>query len=171
MTATSRHFLLVIAFSFIFSAADSSDECVYSLYIQTGAFVTAGTDSKISVEMGDKPGNRVWVPELRDWGLMNRDHDYFEGGKLDIFSVSGACLQQPLCRLNVTSDGSGHYPGWFCEFIEVTSTGPHQGCSQSIFHVNRWLSGDDLTVVFDVCEWVLKPGRPLVVRKPTVPSQ
>ncbi|CAI9762346.1 unnamed protein product [Fraxinus pennsylvanica] len=150
-------------------AADSSYECVYTLYVQTGSVVRAGTDSKISVVLGDPKGNSVWIPNLKGWGLMGRSHDYFERGNLDIFTGRGPCMESPVCRLNLTSDGSGTHHGWlnltsdgsgthhgwFCEYVEVTSTGPHRGCSQSIFYVDQWLATDtpphQLTTVLDGC--------------------
>ncbi|CAH9090736.1 unnamed protein product [Cuscuta epithymum] len=164
-----RHFLFSIAFiSFLSSsdAGDLSDECVYSLYVQTGTYITAGTDSKVGVTLGDRTGKEVQVPELRRWGLMGRDHDYFEGGNLDIFSGRGPCLRLPVCRLNVTSDGSGHRPGWYCQFIEVTFTGPRKECSQSTFYVDQWLVAGDLTAILDGCGRRDVTSTPLVVRKP-----
>ncbi|XP_027101110.1 PLAT domain-containing protein 3-like [Coffea arabica] len=159
---TSRHFsssmLLILATVVLASAvaAHPSNECVYTLYVQTGSIVKAGTDSRISVTLGDSAGKSVWIPNLRDWGLMGPQHDYFERGSLDIFTGRGPCISSPVCRLNLTSDGSGAHHGWYCDYIEVTSTGPHKACSQSIFYVEQWLATDappyELTAVLDGCK-------------------
>ncbi|KZV51909.1 lipoxygenasey domain-containing protein 1-like [Dorcoceras hygrometricum] len=147
------------------------NECVYTLYVQTGSVIKAGTDSKISVNMGDSTGNSVWISNLRNWGIMGPDHDYFERGNSDIFTGLGPCIESPICRLNVTSDGSGAHHGWFCDQIEVTSTGPHKGCSKSIFYVYRWLATDappyELSAFLDGCkDWGNWKTGPYVVRKP-----
>ncbi|KAG0499608.1 hypothetical protein HPP92_003852 [Vanilla planifolia] len=73
---------------------------------------------------------------------MGLRHDYFERGNLDIFSGRGRCLSSPLCLLNLTSDGTGRLPAWYCEYVEVTVTGSNQGCSQHDFKVQQWLSTD-----------------------------
>ncbi|KAA8539780.1 hypothetical protein F0562_026472 [Nyssa sinensis] len=176
---TSRCFFSVIILVSVFlspAAGDSSYDCVYTLYVQTGLGFKAGTDSKISVVLGDPHGQSVWVPNLKTWGLMGPTHDYYERGNLDIFSGRGPCIDPPLCRLNLTSDGSGSHHGWYCDFIEITTTGPHKECSQTIFYVDRWLSNDappfQLTAILDGCKVENAPpihgkgGGPLVVRKP-----
>ncbi|KAG5558340.1 hypothetical protein RHGRI_008312 [Rhododendron griersonianum] len=169
---SSRGFFAVITIAVFLSAAaeDSSvnwsnifcqlcgtqNECVYTFYVQTGSGIKSGTDSAISVVLGDSQGRSVWVPNLRSWGLMGHSHDYFERGNLDIFTGLGPCVGAPLCRLNLTSDGSGAHHGWYCDFVEVTSTGPHKDCSQSIFYVDQWLATDappfELTAVIDGCD-------------------
>ncbi|XAR66119.1 hypothetical protein NMG60_11012208 [Bertholletia excelsa] len=155
----SRRFLAAITIAVVVSSAigDSSNdnECVYSLYVQTGWGIKSGTDSKISATLGDPNGRSVWIPDLKDWGLMGHKHNYFERGNLDIFTGRGPCIGSPLCRLNLTSDGSGQHHGWFCESVEVTSSGPHRECSQTIFYVDQWLATDvppfQLTAVLDGC--------------------
>ncbi|KAL8539567.1 hypothetical protein ACS0TY_001248 [Phlomoides rotata] len=148
----SSIFLLSALLTF---TAASSDECVYTLYVETGSVIKAGTDSKISIALGDSNNKSVSIPNLKDWGLMGRKHDYFERGNLDIFSGRGPCIGHPICRINVTSDGSGSHHGWYCDNIQVTSSGPYRGCSQSIFHVDQWLASDappyQLSVVLDAC--------------------
>lgn len=129
---------------------------MYTLYIQTGGIIGAGTNSRISATLGDSSGRSVWIQNLRDWGLMGPNYDYFERGNLDIFSGRGPCISHPVCRLNLTSDGSGTHHGWFCDFVELTSTGPHKACTQSLFYVDQWLATDappyQLTAVLDGCQ-------------------
>ncbi|KAL3834652.1 hypothetical protein ACJIZ3_009388 [Penstemon smallii] len=162
--------LIVSAVSAAAAAAASSNECVYTLYVQTGSFIKAGTDSNISISLGNANGKSVSIPNLKDWGLMGHKHDYYERGNLDIFTGRGPCITTPICSLNVTSDGSGAHHGWFCEYIEVTSTGPHKGCSQSIFYVDQWLATDappyQLSAVIDGCKTQAqrKGGRYVVSR-------
>ncbi|KAG9151537.1 hypothetical protein Leryth_019734 [Lithospermum erythrorhizon] len=117
-------------------------ECVYTLYVRTGSIIRAGTDSIISVILGDASGKSVWIPNLQDWGLMGPNHDYFERGNTDIFTGLGKCISQPICRLNLTSDGSGDHHGWFCDYVELSSSAPYRSCSQSTFYVNQWLAND-----------------------------
>lgn len=137
------------------AAWGSKDECVYTMYVRTGSIIKGGTDSKISATFGDGSGREVCISDLEDWGLMERGYDYYERGNLDIFSVRGPCLNGPLCRLNLTSDGSGDHHGWYCEYVEVTTTGPHKPCTQTIFYVRQWLARDappyQLTALLDGC--------------------
>ncbi|XWS36970.1 hypothetical protein CRYUN_Cryun19dG0003000 [Craigia yunnanensis] len=146
---------LIVLLLFSVAAGDSSDDCVYTLYVKTGSIIKAGTDSKISVTLGDSLGRSVWVSDLQSWGLMSPSHDYYERDNLDIFSGRGRCIASPICRLNLTSDGSGSHHGWYCDFVEVTSTGSHKTCTQTVFYVDRWLASDappfQLTAVLDGC--------------------
>lgn len=131
------------------------DYCVYTLYVKTGSGIKSGTDSKISIALGDAVGRSVWVPDLKSWGLMGPHHDYYERGNVDVFSGRGPCIGSPICNLNVSSDGSGMFPSWYCEYVEVTSTGPHRSCDQSAFYVDQWLSlrmpPFESTAVIDGC--------------------
>ncbi|KAK8478887.1 hypothetical protein V6N12_019797 [Hibiscus sabdariffa] len=131
------------------------------------------TDSKISAVLGDSYGRSIWIQDLRSWGLMSPDHDYFERGNLDAFSVRDGCIGPP-CHLNLTSDGIGRHHGWYCDYVEVTSTGPQAqtGCSQTVFFIDQWLAVDvppfQLTAYRDECyrqDEKLKRGRqgPLIV--------
>ncbi|KAI4387139.1 hypothetical protein MLD38_004991 [Melastoma candidum] len=71
---------------------------------------------------------------------MDPGHSYFERGNLDIFSGRGPCLAAPVCAINITLDGSGENHGWYCNYVEVTSTGPHVLCAQKLFKVEQWLA-------------------------------
>ncbi|XP_022159540.1 PLAT domain-containing protein 3-like [Momordica charantia] len=144
-------------------AGDSHDKCVYTFYVRTGSILKGGTDSKISITLGDSFGQSVSISDLESWGLMGPGHDYFERDSVDVFSGRGACIDAPVCRLNLTSDGSGPHHGWYCDYVEVTSTGPHRACSQTAFYVDQWLATDvppfQLTTILDGCEdWVRGHG-------------
>lgn len=148
------------------------NDCVYAIYVKTGSRFKAGTDSKIALTLSDGLGRFTWVPDLERWGLMGPSHDYYERGNIDAFSGRGPCIGTPICRLNLTSDGSGNRHGWYCDYVEVTFTGPRRACSQTIFYVDRWLAIDappyDLTAVLDGCgrmESRHGAGGPLVVRE------
>ncbi|CAL9068180.1 PLAT domain-containing protein 3-like [Musa acuminata AAA Group] len=127
-----------------FVASEEEDECVYTVYVRTGSVFKGGTDATIGLTLGDAAGREVAVADLVAWGgLMGPDHDYYERGALDAFSGRGPCgLATPLCRLNLTSDGAGAHHGWYCEYVEVTATGPHTLCSQTLFYVRQWLATD-----------------------------
>ncbi|XP_020090607.1 PLAT domain-containing protein 3-like isoform X1 [Ananas comosus] len=124
-------------------AGDDSDKCVYTVYARTGSVWKAGTDSVIGVELTGSDGSGVQIADLGKWGgLMGEGHNYFERGNLDVFSGLGRCTTSPPCRLNLTSDGSGANHGWYCNYVEVTTTGPHAACAQQLFTVEQWLATD-----------------------------
>ncbi|KNA10487.1 hypothetical protein SOVF_143820 [Spinacia oleracea] len=164
---------IVLCFSIfaLFATADDN-ECVYTVYVRTSNAISGGTDAKISVAFYDDTGYGVLVKDLQAWGgLMGKDHDYYERGNLDIFSGRGPCLSKPVCSMELTSDGSAgshHSHDWYCNYVEVTTTGPHIDCAQQLFTVEQWLSLDrspnELTAVRDNCNYSdgLKRRRPLL---------
>uniref|UniRef100_A0A0D9VL55 PLAT domain-containing protein n=1 Tax=Leersia perrieri TaxID=77586 RepID=A0A0D9VL55_9ORYZ len=134
-------------------------ECVYTVYIRTGSIWKAGTNSNITLELAGADGNGVGITDLPSWGgLMGEGHSYFERGNLDIFSGRGPCMAAasgPPCWMRVASDGTGPHHGWYCNYVEVTVTGPHKGCAQQLFTVEQWLATDappyKLEAVRDMC--------------------
>ncbi|KAK9134300.1 hypothetical protein Syun_013630 [Stephania yunnanensis] len=136
--------------------SDDSANCVYTVYVRTGSVIKGGTDSKISLRLYDGKGWYIEIPNLETWGgLMGPGYNYYERGNLDIFSGRGPCLTAPVCAVNVTSDGSGPHHGWYVNYVEVTSTGPHIQCAQKLFTIEQWLGTDvapyTLTVVKNSC--------------------
>ncbi|TKW04755.1 hypothetical protein SEVIR_7G129800v4 [Setaria viridis] len=124
-------------------ARDPEDKCVYTVYVRTGSIWKGGTDSKIGVTLVGADGSGIRIPDLERWGgLMGAGHDYYERGNLDIFSGRGPCMRAAPCAMNLTSDGTGPHHGWYCNYVEVTSTGPHLGCAQQLFTVEQWLATD-----------------------------
>ncbi|KAK9713445.1 hypothetical protein RND81_06G027400 [Saponaria officinalis] len=87
---------------------------------------------------------------------MGQGYDYYERGNLDIFTGRGPCLESPICSMKLMSDGTGEHHGWYCNYVEVTSTGSHRGCGQELFTVEQWLALDrsphELTAVRDNCK-------------------
>ncbi|KQK01860.1 PLAT domain-containing protein 3 [Brachypodium distachyon] len=135
---------------------DSGMECVYTVYVRTGSIWKAGTDANITLELKTATGNGVLIEDLPRWaGLMPAGHSYFERGSLDIFSGRGPCLGAAPCRMRLASDGTGPHHGWYCNYVEVTVTGPHRGCKQQLFTVEQWLANDappyKLEAVVDQC--------------------
>ena len=129
---------------------------MYTIYIRTGSIFKGGTDSKITVRFYDSNGYGVEITNIEAWGgLMGRGYDYFERGNLDIFSGRGPCLTAPICALNLTSDGTGPHHGWYCNYVEVTTTGVHIPCKQETFTVEQWLATDaspyQLTAIRNYC--------------------
>ncbi|KAK7247436.1 hypothetical protein RIF29_42319 [Crotalaria pallida] len=164
-------FLLSFSFSFSFSfvRSDSDYDCVYTVYIRTGSILKGGTDSKIGLKLYDKYGYYIYIKNLEAWGgLMGKDYNYFERGNLDIFSGRGPCLEGPVCAVNVTSDGSGAHHGWYCNYVEVASTGPHATCSQEQYDVEQWIATDtspyQLWAVRNHCRVSLDQARPVSER-------
>ncbi|KAL2906038.1 PLAT domain-containing protein 2 [Bienertia sinuspersici] len=150
------HLTILLCLSLLSSFATADDEfsCVYTIYIRTSKTFIGGTDSKISVTFYDETGSGIHIKDLVSWGgLMGRDWDYYERGNLDIFSARGPCLNRPVCSMELTSDGSGG--GWYCNYVEVTTTGPHIQCRQQLFTVEQWLSVHrypfDLSTTRDLC--------------------
>ncbi|EHA8586839.1 PLAT domain-containing protein 3 [Cocos nucifera] len=122
---------------------DDEYQCVYTVYIRTGSIWKGGTDSVISLVLVGSDGWGVSITDIESWGgIMEAGHNYFERGNLDIFSGRGPCLSTPPCWMNLTSDGSGSHHGWYCNYVEVTTTGPHMGCAQQLFTVEQWLATD-----------------------------
>jgi len=125
------------------SSSDPEDKCVYTVYVRTGSIWKGGTDSKIGVTLLGGDGSGIRIADLERWGgLMGAGHDYYERGNLDIFSGRGPCMRQAPCAMNLTSDGTGPHHGWYCNYVEVTATGPHLGCAQQLFTVEQWLATD-----------------------------
>jgi hypothetical protein len=124
-------------------ASDPDNQCVYTVYVRTGSIWKGGTDSRIGATLVGSDGTGIRIADLERWGgLMGAGHDYFERGNLDIFSGRGPCMSRPPCRMNLTSDGAGAHHGWYCNYLEVTVTGPHMGCRQTLFTVEQWLATD-----------------------------
>ncbi|KAK8941759.1 hypothetical protein KSP40_PGU019651 [Platanthera guangdongensis] len=124
-------------------AGDDDGNCVYTVFIRTGNIWKGGTDSKISLSLAGSDGLGVQITNLEEWGgLMGDGYNYFERGNLDIFSGRAPCLSSPPCWLNLTSDGTGPHHGWYCNYVEVTATGPHLGCFQRQFTIEQWLATD-----------------------------
>ncbi|TMW93641.1 hypothetical protein EJD97_011353 [Solanum chilense] len=150
--------LFVLYFSISLSSISGSEEdCVYSAYIRTGSIIKGGTDSIISLTLYDENGYGIRIKNLEAWGgLMGPGYNYFERGNLDIFSGRGPCLTAPICKMNLTSDGTGSGHGWYCNYVEVTVTGVHKQCNQKYFEVEQWLATDaspyQLTAIRDLCK-------------------
>ncbi|XP_045816812.1 PLAT domain-containing protein 3-like [Trifolium pratense] len=165
--ANPTHLLpLLFLLSFCFTATVKSDEdCVYTVYVRTGSIIKAGTDSIMTLTLYNANGYGILIKNLEAWGgLMGSGYNYFERGNLDIFSGRGPCLDGPICNLNLTSDGSGSHHGWYCNYVEVTSTGVHTPCAQHEFTVEQWLATDtspyELTAIRNDCQYNLGQARP-----------
>ncbi|XP_062225813.1 PLAT domain-containing protein 1-like [Phragmites australis] len=123
--------------------SDPENQCVYTVYVRTGSIWKGGTDSTIGVTLRGADGTGIRIRDLARWGgLMGAGHNYYERGNLDIFSGRGPCMRQEPCWANLTSDGAGAHHGWYCNYVEVTATGPHLGCAQQLFTVEQWLATD-----------------------------
>ncbi|XP_060184817.1 PLAT domain-containing protein 3-like [Lycium barbarum] len=148
-------FILFISLS-ISSMSGSEDDCVYTIYVRTSKKFFGGTDSTITLTLFDADGYGIRINNIVAWGgLMGSDHDYFKRGNLDIFSGRGPCLTGPVCKMNLTSDGTGHSHKWYCNYVEVTVTGIHTKCNQQNFEVEQWMATDkspyQLTYISDLC--------------------
>ncbi|XP_030535094.1 PLAT domain-containing protein 3-like [Rhodamnia argentea] len=147
-------FLLLLSISV--QSESFEGDCVYTVYVRTGSIIKGGTDSIVSLRLYDVYGEWVGITDLEAWGgLMEPGHNYYERGNLDVFSGRGPCLSAPICALNLTSDGSGPHHGWYCNYVEVTTTGVHTPCSQQQFTVEQWLASDappyELSAIRNYC--------------------
>ncbi|GMH23517.1 hypothetical protein Nepgr_025360 [Nepenthes gracilis] len=147
----------------------NQDDCVFTVYVRTGSIIRGGTDSIISLSLYDEYGEMTEISNLESWGgLMAQGHDYFERGNLDIFSGRGPCLSGEICGMSLSSDGSGPHHGWYCNYVEVTTTGPHTPCAQRQFTVEQWLALDtapfELTAVRDYCPYLNLPHRKELIK-------
>jgi hypothetical protein len=138
---------------------------VYTVYVRTGSIIKGGTDSIIGLKLYDAYGYGIYIKDLEACGgLMGPGYNYYERGNLDIFSGKGPCLDGPVCAVNLTSDGSGSHHGWYCNYVEVTSTGVHTSCAQHQFTVEQWLATDsspyELTAIRNDCQYNLGQARP-----------
>lgn len=139
---------------------------MYTLYLRTGSIIKGGTDSIIGLKLYDSYGYGIYIRNLEAWGgLMKPGHNYYERGNLDIFSGRGPCLNGPICAANLTSDGTGPHHGWYCNYVEVTSTGAHIPCAQQLFTVEQWLARDaypyELWAARNYCKYRLDQARPV----------
>ncbi|MCE5166027.1 hypothetical protein HAX54_014151 [Datura stramonium] len=105
--------LMTILLSISVSSISGAElNCVYTAYVRTGQFAGTGTDSKISLTLYDASGYGLRIKNLQAWGgLMGQGYDYFERESLDMFSGRGPCLNGPICKMNLTSDGTGSSDG------------------------------------------------------------
>lgn len=131
-------------------------DCVYTVYVRTSKTILGGTDSKISLALYDETSSGIKIKNLEAWGgVMGENHKYYERGNLDIFTGRGPCLPRPVCSMELTSDGSGYSHSWYCNYVEVTVTGPNIPCAQQLFTVDEWLSRDrgpkQLNAIRDNC--------------------
>ncbi|XP_076954335.1 PLAT domain-containing protein 3-like [Bidens hawaiensis] len=149
-------FTLIAVVSLVAAVRSDDPDCVYTVYVRTGSILKAGTDSNMTLTLYDASGYGIRINNLEAWGgLMGPGYNYFERGNLDIFSGRGPCLSGPPCEMNITSDGTGAHHGWYCNYIEVTTTGVHTPCAQQTFTVEQWLATDtspyELTAVRNYC--------------------
>ncbi|KAJ4967206.1 hypothetical protein NE237_019055 [Protea cynaroides] len=160
------HHLFFFALVLSSAIVAQCDDCVYTAYVRTGSIFKGGTDSIISLTLYGEDGDYLEISNLESWGgLMEDGHNYFERGNLDIFSSRGRCLRTPVCAMNLTSDGSGPHHGWYCNYVEVTSTGSNIPCAQQHFTVEQWIAHDappyELTAIRNYCPYDLKNQRKL----------
>ncbi|KAJ4890751.1 hypothetical protein Rs2_30499 [Raphanus sativus] len=127
------------------SIVASAEDCQYKISIQTGTRKNSGTDSIIGVMFADKDGRYIEINDLVSWGGTTPGLDYFENGDLDTFNGTERCLPNPVCFMKLFSDGSGHKPGWYAEYVKVTTskkTGTTIDNQQ--FTVEQWLALSEL---------------------------
>lgn len=73
---------------------------------------------------------------------MPEGHDYFENGVLDVFRGTKQCLPNPVCFMRLNSDNSGITPGWYVEYMDVTTSKVGSQSTHIRFSVQQWLAID-----------------------------
>lgn len=129
-----------------------ADLCVYYVNVKTMQVrdPDAGTDSVVSLTLGDKEGNRVVIRDLVDWGrqLMPPDHVFFQSGNLDHLGGLETCLASEPCYINLTASGTGHRPSWGCDYVEVKV----EEVGEKKFYIAEWLTKEiDYSIVRELC--------------------
>ncbi|XP_028790927.1 PLAT domain-containing protein 3-like [Neltuma alba] len=120
--------------------ATSEEKCTYIVRVMTGDVKDAATDSTISLNLNNSSGKGFTVDNLENWGIMEPGDNYFTQGRLDVFSGTGPCFS--VCSITVNSDGTGKYPGWYLDCVEIAVIGCHKR-TKAAFSVNQWLFGGD----------------------------
>lgn len=137
--------LLAMTCLLAFTASSAmAAQCRFEILVQTGGRRDAGTDARVSLQVSASSGSTLVIHNLESWGEMSAGHDYFEKGDLDRFGGNGPCMPSEPCNMVITSDGSGHKPGWYVDYVMVTQLG--QGTVSSMTHkwaVDQWLAIDE----------------------------
>ena len=106
--------------------------------------------------MGNVEGESLKVQDLKYWGVNGPYYDYFEQGKLDIFVGNSPCIDLPICRMILVSDGSGSKSGWYVDYVVVSSFGPQKAFYSVTFRFARWLASSEppfsLTALIEQCD-------------------
>ena len=127
---------------------------MYTITVKTGTVENAGTDSVISLKLSNRNNENLEIKNLEFWGAMEPGHDYYEKGNVDVFTGTAQGFDSPLCFLQLTSDGSNKWPGWYCEYVNVVVSGQNVSYKQN-FRVQQWLALDEspytLTTLRDNC--------------------
>ncbi|XP_050206761.1 PLAT domain-containing protein 2-like [Mercurialis annua] len=144
-------FLLILSLSGVVV----SESCDYSIYIKTGSRDNAGTDAKISLKFSNREDLTINIRNLEEYGAMGAGYNYFEQGQLDIFTYSGPCSAIQVCYMELSHDNSGNKPGWYVNYVEITSSGDPLVSSTTHFDVEQWLALDEtphqLSTSRDLC--------------------
>jgi hypothetical protein len=146
MHSTSNRKLLIAMACLLVLAARSAfaAQCRFEILVKTGGRKNAGTDARVSLQVSAASGPTLAISNLESWGEMSAGHDYFEKGDLDRFGGNGPCMPSEPCDMVIISDGSGHKPGWYVDYVMVTQLG--QGSVSSMTHkwaVDQWLAIDE----------------------------
>ncbi|XP_054820748.1 PLAT domain-containing protein 2-like [Prosopis cineraria] len=120
--ALSSLLFLLSLITLVAIAASENCTCTYAISVQTEHKDRAGTESKISLCVKDVNVTIFKPDNLRDWGIMEPGHDYFEKGNLDFFKGEQVGLHP--CLITVTSDGSGKNSAWYLDHVKIAIDGP-----------------------------------------------
>ncbi|RCV33028.1 hypothetical protein SETIT_7G049800v2 [Setaria italica] len=134
---------LLLALVASHAAFAAAAQCTFEIIVKTGGREDAGTDSRVSLQVSAATGRTLTITNLESWGKMPAGHDYFERGHLDRFSGKGRCLPSEPCKMVLRSDGQGHKPGWYVDYVKVTQLGSRGSPKQRRWAVDQWLAIDE----------------------------
>ena len=136
----------------------------YTLYIQTGDKMGAGTDANVFIEFfgpparkaRSPPGKRQRTPSPRRHHHNDEEEDLedffessgrialadgrFERGMCDKLRVYVPRMLMPVSRVLIGHDNSGSSPGWFLESVAIECA--PAGMKQ-VFTCHKWLARDE----------------------------
>ncbi|KAI3432116.1 uncharacterized protein J3R85_007503, partial [Psidium guajava] len=157
MTIIAVSSLLLLAFSFVLSEAQSSflppqphalpsfnlsyiqklGSCPYTVVITTSCSSPSYTRDQISIAFGDAYGNQVYAPRLDDPSTRT-----FEGCSSDTFQINGPCAYQ-ICYVYFYRSGPD---GWKPDRVEIYG---HN--SKAVTFYYRTFIPSDIWYGFNLC--------------------
>lgn len=102
--------------------------------VTTGDRANAGTDDRISMKLSGRTGPTGTIASLKAFS-QDPGRDLFERGNTDRFKVTLPRLIDPICKILVTSSGTGNKPNWYLEKVVVRGPG-----GVTTVKIEQWLS-------------------------------
>ncbi|XP_050209093.1 PLAT domain-containing protein 2-like [Mercurialis annua] len=145
-------YILSFLICLTFSSIVLSDYCTYTISVKTGTESHAGTDAVVSLKFSDLMETPIDIPVLENYGVMEKGHDYFENGNLDIFKYTGSCFSTyPICFMKLSHNNGGEHSGWYVDYVEIETHGGQTKYPKQHFLVGQWLAYDEQPYKITTC--------------------